>query len=98
MFERRNQTLLGMVRLMMCQTDLSLSFWGYALETIAFKLNRVPTKSIERTPYEIWTGKRPRLSFLKVWGCEAYVKRLMSDKLTLKSNKCFFVGYPRETK
>jgi hypothetical protein len=42
--------------------------------------------------------KHPGLSFLKVWGCEAYVKRLMSDKLTPKSNKCFFVGYPRETK
>jgi hypothetical protein len=50
------------------------------------------------TPYEIWTGKHPRLSFLKVWECDAYVKRLMSDKLTPKSDKIFFVGYPRETK
>jgi hypothetical protein len=87
-----------MVRSMMSQTDLSLSFWGYALETAAFTLNRVPTKSIERTPYEIWTGKLPGLSFLKVWGCETYVKRLMSDKLTSKSEKCFFVGYLREIK
>ena len=46
----------------------------------------------------MWTGKHPGLSFLKVWGCEAYVKRLMSGKLTPKSDKCFFVGYPRETK
>jgi hypothetical protein len=37
-------------------------------------------------------------TFPKVWGCEAYVKHLMSDKLTLKSDKSFFVGYPRETK
>jgi hypothetical protein len=64
--ERRNRTLLDMVRLMMSQTDLTLSFWGYALETVVFTLNRVPTKSIERTPYEIWTGKRLELSFLKV--------------------------------
>jgi hypothetical protein len=64
--ERRNQTLLDMVRLMMSQTDLTLSFWGYALETVVFTLNRVPTKSVERTPYEIWTGKRLELSFLKV--------------------------------
>ena len=96
--ERRNRTLLDMVRSMMSQADLPLSFWGYALETAAFTLNRVPSKSVEKTPYEIWTGKRPGLSFLKVWGCEAYVKRLMSDKLTPKSDKCFFVGYPRETK
>jgi hypothetical protein len=75
-----------------------LSFWGYALETIVFTLNRVSTKSVERTPYEIWTEKRAGLSFLKVWGCEAYVKYFMSDKLTPKSDKYFFVGYPRETK
>ena len=96
--ERRNRTLLDMVRSMMSQADLPLSFWGYALETAMFTLNRVPTKSVEKTPYAIWTGKRPGLSFLKVWGCEAYVKRLMSDNLTPKSDKCFFVGYPRETK
>jgi hypothetical protein len=49
--------LVNVVRSMMSQTDLSLSFWGYALETAAFTLNRVPTKSVERTPYEMWTGK-----------------------------------------
>jgi hypothetical protein len=87
-----------MIKSMMSQTDLTLSFWGYALETAVFTLNRVPTKSVERTPYEIWTEKRPGLSLLKVWRCEAYVKHLMSDKLTPKLDKCFFVGYPRETK
>jgi hypothetical protein len=46
--------------------------------------------------YEIWTRKHPGLSFHKIWGCEAYVKRLISDKLTLKSDRCFFVRYPRE--
>jgi hypothetical protein len=38
------------------------------------------------------------LSFLKVWQCEAYVKCLISNKLTPKEEKYFFVGYPRETK
>jgi len=95
--ERRNRTLLDMVRSMMSQTDLPLSFWGYALETAVFTLNRVPSKSVVKTPYEMWTGKSPSLSFLKIWGCEVYVKRLMSDKLTPKSDKCFFVGYPKET-
>jgi transposase InsO family protein len=42
--ERRNRTLLDMVRSMMSQADLPLSFWGYALETAAFTLNRVPSK------------------------------------------------------
>ena len=95
--ERRNRTLLDMVRSMMSQSDLPLSFWGYALEIAAFTLNRVPSKSVDKTTYEIWTAKSHSLSFLKIWGCEAYVKRLQSDKLTPKSDKCIFVGYPRET-
>jgi hypothetical protein len=70
---------------------------GYALETAAFTLNRVLSKSIVKTPYEMWTGKSPSLSFLKIWGYEVYVKRLISDKLTPKLDKCFFVGYPKET-
>jgi hypothetical protein len=96
--ERRNRTLLDMVRSMISQTDPPLFFWGYALETAAFTLNRVPTKSVKMIPYEIWSRKHLGLSFLKVWECEAYVKCLMSEKLTPKSDKCFFVLYPRETK
>ena len=49
------------------------------------------------TPYELWFGKKPKLSFLKVWGCDAYVKRLQLDKLEPKSEKCVFIGYPKET-
>ncbi|KAL4383231.1 hypothetical protein GQ457_15G018270 [Hibiscus cannabinus] len=96
--ERRNRTLLDMVRSMMSHTDLPTSFWGYALETAAFTLNRVPSKSVQKTPHEMWTGKRPNMSFMKIWGCKAYVKHQMSTKLEPKSEKCTFVGYPKETK
>ena len=37
------------------------------------------------------------MSFLKVWGCDAYVKKLQPDKLEPKSEKCVFIGYPKET-
>ena len=69
-------------------TNLPLSFWGYALEIAAFTLNRAPSKSVETTPYELWFGKKPKLSFLKVWGCDTYVKRLQPVKLEPKSKKC----------
>ena len=59
-------TLLDMVHSMMSLTDLPLSFWGYALETTAFTLNRAPSKSVEMTPYELWFGKKPKMLFLKV--------------------------------
>ena len=85
--KRHNRTLWDMVRSMMSQSELPLSFWGYALETTAFTLNRVPSKSVDKTPYEIWTGKTPSLSFLKIWGSETFVKRVQSEKLPPKLDK-----------
>ena len=82
----------------MSHIDLPLYFLGYALETIVFTLNYVPSKSMEKTPYEIWTRKRPSLLFLEIWGCKSYVKHLTPTKLEPRSDKCAFVGYPRETK
>ena len=38
------------------------------------------------------------MSFFKIWGYEAYVKHQILDKLAPKSDKFFFVGYPKETK
>jgi hypothetical protein len=60
----------------MSLSELSVSFWDYALETAAFILNSAPSKSVETTPYKLWHGKKPTLSFLKIWGWEAYVKKL----------------------
>ncbi|KAG8501098.1 hypothetical protein CXB51_003177 [Gossypium anomalum] len=57
--ERRNRTLLDMVRSMMSHADLPTSFWGHPRETVAFTLNHVPSKSVQKMPCEIWTGKRP---------------------------------------
>ncbi|GJW62755.1 retrotransposon protein, putative, ty1-copia subclass [Tanacetum coccineum] len=95
--ERRNRTLLDMVRSMMNLTTLPLSFWDYALESATCILNMVPTKKVDKTPYELWYGKVPNLSYLKVWGCEALVKRDTPDKLQQRSVKCIFIGYPKET-
>ena len=95
--ERRNRTSVDMVRSMMSLIGLSLSFWGYALETVAFTFNRAPSKSIETTSYELWFSSKPKLSFLKVWGCDAYVKKFHPDKLKPKSEKCVFIEYPKVT-
>ncbi|VFR01652.1 unnamed protein product [Cuscuta campestris] len=65
----------------------------------AHTLNRVPSKAVESTPYELWRGTKPNLSYLRIWGCDVYVRRLMtSGKLYSKSDRCKFLGYPKETK
>ncbi|GJX26151.1 retrotransposon protein, putative, ty1-copia subclass [Tanacetum coccineum] len=82
---------------MMNLPTLSLSFWDYALECATRILNMVPTKKVDKTPYELWYGKVPNLSYLKVWGCEALVKQDTPYKLPQRSFKCIFIGYPKET-
>nr|GEZ91913.1 hypothetical protein [Tanacetum cinerariifolium] len=69
----------------------------YALESATRILNMVPTKKVDKTPYELWNGKVHNLSYLKVWGFEERVKRDVPDKLQQISVKCIFIGYPKET-
>ncbi|GJU09837.1 retrotransposon protein, putative, ty1-copia subclass [Tanacetum coccineum] len=60
----------------------------------------VSTKKVEKTPYEVWHGQAPKLSYLKVWGYEALVKcdtLTKPDKLEPRSIKCIFLEYPKET-
>ena len=86
--ERRNRTLLDIVRSMISLISLTLSFWGYALEIAAFTFNRAPSKSVETTPYGLWFSSKPKLSFLKVWSCDAYMKKvfnLISSNLNRRS-------------
>ena len=84
--ERRNRTLLDMVRSMMSLTDSPLSFWGYTLETAAFTFKRAPSKSVETTSYELWFRSKPKLSFLKVWSCDAYMKKVF-NLISLNPNR-----------
>ncbi|KAL0416837.1 UNVERIFIED_CONTAM: hypothetical protein Slati_3515600 [Sesamum latifolium] len=97
MAERRNRTLLDMVRSMMIFTELPLSFYGYALEMAAKLLNMAPSKTVFQMPYEIWHGKLASYKYLRVWGSTTYVKRLVGDKLELRSSVCRFVRYPKKT-
>ncbi|GJT46960.1 zinc finger, CCHC-type containing protein [Tanacetum coccineum] len=87
--ERRNRTLLDMVRSMMNLTTLPKSFWGYALESAARILNMVPTKKVKRTPYEIWHVKAPKLSYIgEMMGYYFYYP--LENKIFVARNAEFF--------
>ena len=64
--ERRNKTLLEMVRSMMSYPTLSISFWGYALNTAIHLLNLVPSKSVPKTPMELWSRRKPSMKYLHI--------------------------------
>ncbi|TYK27941.1 gag/pol protein [Cucumis melo var. makuwa] len=96
--ERRNRTLLDMVRSMMSYAQLSSSFWGYVVQTAVHILNNVPSKSVSETPFELWRGRKPSLSHFRIWGCPAYVLVTNPKKLEPHSRLCQFFGYPKETR
>jgi len=72
--ERRNRTLMDMVRSMMAYSDLPLLFWGEALHTAVYLLNHSPSKAIAVSPYELWTERKPSLRHLAIWGCNAQIR------------------------
>ena len=82
----------------MSPSTLPLSFWGYALETIAYILNMVLSKSVPKTPMEMWIGRKLILSHIRIWGCPAYVLKQSSYKLDAKSKLCWFIGYLKGTR
>jgi hypothetical protein len=59
--ERRNRTLMDMVHSMICSTIFPECLWSEALKTTTHVLNRVPSKSVPTTPYELWTGRKSQL-------------------------------------
>ena len=92
----KGEIALYLMRSMLCFTDLLILFWGYALEMAIYLLNKAPTKSVSKIPYEIWKGKKPSLKHLKIWYFPTYVKRLDADKLSARLEKCRFMGYPKK--
>jgi hypothetical protein len=99
--ERRNQTVLAMARALFKQRKMPARYWGEAVSTAVFLLNRAPTKSLNgKTPYEAWTGKKPYVSFLHTFGCLAYAKIVKPgvSKLEDRSRPLVFIGYASGTK
>ena len=96
--ERRNRTLQDMVRSMLSYSSLPISFWGYAIETAMYLLNLVPSKTVPKTPTELWKGRKPSLSHIRIWGAPAHVLRKDPNKLESRTEVCMFVGYPKGTR
>ncbi|KAH9751653.1 hypothetical protein KPL71_014378 [Citrus sinensis] len=95
--ERRNRTLLDMVRSMLSYSSLLISFWGLAPETVVYLLNLVPSKSVPKTPIELWSGRKPSLRHVRIWGSPAHVLKPKANKMNSRSEVCMFVGYPKGT-
>ena len=71
--ERMNRTLEECVRSMLSESNLPKSFWAESISTATYLRNRCPTNAlVGMTPYEAWTGDKPNVEHLRVFGCIAY--------------------------
>lgn len=93
--ERLNRTLMEKTRAMMLDSDLPTRFWGEALTTANYLRNVSPTANKEKTPYELFYGQKPDVSFLRAYGSEAYchIPKEKRNKLEKRSEKGILVGY-----
>ena len=87
---------MSMVRAMLKAKDLPRELWGEAVKTAVYILNRSLTKSLkDQTPHEKWTGRKPSVDHMRIFGCLAHVKdtRKHPRKLEDRSIPMIFIGY-----
>ena len=93
-----NRTLLERIRCMIFHAKLPKTFYGEAVNTEAYIINLSTSVAIGfKTPYEMWTGHKPSLDHLRVFGCLAYV-HVKQGKLEPREKRCLFIGYPSGVK
>jgi hypothetical protein len=94
--ERMNRTLMEKTRSMLSGVGLGQEFWAEAVGTACYLVNRSPSSMLyDKTPHEVWSGKKPSLQHLRVFGCDAYVHvpKKNRSKMDNKVEKCIFIGY-----
>ena len=98
--ERRNGTLVDMVWSMLSNSNLSKFLWPNALKTVAYRLNRVTTKVVPKTPFELWKCWKPSLRHMHSWGCPSNVRiyNPHEKKLDPRTLSGFFIGYAKTSK
>jgi hypothetical protein len=91
-----NTALMEKARSMLSGVGLGQEFWAEAVGTACYLVNKsLSSVLVDKTSHEVWTGKKPSLEHLKVFGCDPYVHvpKENRSKLDNKVEKCIFIGY-----
>lgn len=99
--ERRNRTIMNMVRCILKDKGVPLDFWPEAVNWAAHILNRCPTSAVnDKTPEEAWSGLKPSVEHFKIFGCigHVHIPDIKRKKLDNRSRKCVFLGVSQESK
>lgn len=93
--ERKNRSLIEMARCMLEDAGLEKIFWAEAVNTAVYLQNRLPSRSISKTPFELWNGKAPNVKHCIRFGakCIVHVPVQKRRKLDNTGVQMIFVGY-----
>ncbi|GJU97885.1 putative ribonuclease H-like domain-containing protein [Tanacetum coccineum] len=99
--KRRNRTLVKAARTMLVDSKLPTTFWAEEVNTACYVQNRVlVVKPHNKTPYELFRGRTPALSFMRPFECHVTILNTLDylGKFDGKSDEGFFVGYSLNSK
>lgn len=99
--ERSNRTLVEMSRCLMIKANLPEYLWAELINTSTYIRNRCPTKlNGAATPEELWTFKKPDVSYFREIGSKAFVlnKSAKNSKFTPRSEEFILIGYSQDAK
>ncbi|GJW99330.1 putative ribonuclease H-like domain-containing protein [Tanacetum coccineum] len=84
-----------------CERKVPTTFWAEAVNTACYVKNRaLVTKPLNKTPYELFLGRKPALGFMRPFGCPVTILNTIDhlDKFDGKADKGFFIGYSINSK
>ena len=99
--ERKNRTFTELIVAIMLSSGAAPHWWGGgALMTVCYVLNRVSNAKTNISPFELWKGRKPNVSYFKTCGCLAYVRipDPKRSKLATRAYECVFIGYSVNSK
>ena len=99
--ERFNRTIVEKARCLLFDANLGKDFWAEATNTAVYLQNRIVAFGLNgKTPYEIWTGTKPDISHLRIFGSTVmvHVAKEKRQKWVKKSEKYILIGYPENIK
>ncbi|KAK1627969.1 hypothetical protein QYE76_002284 [Lolium multiflorum] len=94
--ERKNRTIIEMARTMLSEFNSPHNFWGEAISTAVHYSNRLFLRPLHnKTPYELLTGNKPNVTYIRVFGCKCLVKNNKGKlgKFETRTIEGIFVGY-----
>lgn len=98
--ERLNRTVVERARCLLFDAKMEKKFWAEAVNTAVYLRNRTLASGLQKTPYELWSGRKPNLEHIRVFGSPAmvHIPKINRTKWDKKAEQYILLGFAENTK